>query len=73
MPVAIGCDEANDQRLNDAAEFVECMDGPDGGLGLGCLVFDGDGDDDVDLTDAAAFQRAFTGPQAEIEGAWNLP
>jgi hypothetical protein len=49
-------------ELDDAAEFVECIDGPNGGLGFGCPVFDGDGDEDVDLTDAAAFQRAFTGP-----------
>ncbi len=49
--------------LNDATEFADCMSGPDRDLGSGeCPVFDSDRDNDVDMGDVAAFQRAFTGP-----------
>ena len=50
-------------NLDDAAEFPDCMSGPDGDPGFAeCRVFDSDRDNDVDMGDAAAFQRAFTGP-----------
>ena len=50
-------------NLNDATEFADCVSGPDGDLGFAeCRVFDSDRDNDVDMADAAAFQRAFTGP-----------
>ena len=42
-------------------DFASCMTGPDVPYPSGCNVFDTDGDGDVDLMDAAAFQRAFTG------------
>lgn len=49
--------------LDHAAEFADCMSTPDGDLGYAvCGVFDSDRDNDVDLADAASFQRAFTGP-----------
>lgn len=50
-------------NLDDAAEFPDCMSGPDGDLDFAdCRIFDSDSDNDVDMTDCAAFQRAFTGP-----------
>jgi hypothetical protein len=50
-------------NLDDATEFADCMCGPDRDLGSGeCRVFDSDRDNGVDMADAAAFQRAFTGP-----------
>ncbi|MHC4064061.1 MAG: formylglycine-generating enzyme family protein [Planctomycetota bacterium] len=45
--------------LDDYAQFPACLTGPSGGLGPGCGVFDFNDDDDVDLADFAAFQRAF--------------
>jgi hypothetical protein len=35
---------------------------PESELRVGCSVFDFDDDEDLDLTDFAAFQDAFTGP-----------
>lgn len=51
-----------DVRLDDYAVFASCVSGPDVLYSPGCEVFDSDLDDNVDLTDVAAFQRAFTGP-----------
>ena len=43
-------------------EFEPCLSGPGGGLPLPeCNCFDLDGDNDVDLSDIAQFQNAFTG------------
>ena len=48
--------------LIDYDDFDACLVGPGGGLLLaGCDCFDLDGDNDVDLSDIAKFQRAFTG------------
>jgi len=50
--------------LADHALFHECLVGPTGvayDCGDPCLLGDFDGDGDVDLFDAAGFQRAFTG------------
>ena len=48
--------------LDDHTGFADCLTGPDGMLSTGCEVFDSEDDEDVDLADAATFQRAFTGP-----------
>ena len=42
--------------LADFVVFGDCMAGPGGALEAGCEVFDLDGDQDVDLADAGAFQ-----------------
>jgi hypothetical protein len=48
--------------LADYEDFGECLSGPDGGLPLPkCNCFDLDGDSDIDLSDVAWFQTAFTG------------
>lgn len=50
-------------NLDDMTEFVACLNASGGDPGFAeCHVFDSDRDTDVDLADAAAFQRAFTGP-----------
>jgi hypothetical protein len=41
--------------------FFACLTGPGGGVGPECGDFDADDDGDVDLTDFARFQQAFTG------------
>ena len=46
-------------NLGDFAAFPSCVQGPNGGLGPGCVVFDFDGDSDIDLIDFAGFQGAF--------------
>ena len=46
----------------DAANFVDCLTGPSGGIAnLACTNHDADEDGDVDLWDAAALQVMFTG------------
>lgn len=47
--------------MADFAALVNCLNGPDVPASPDCEVFDLDSDGDVDLADAAAFQRAFTG------------
>jgi hypothetical protein len=48
--------------LSDFGVLEECLEGPELGGGLGCrVVFDTDGDHDLDLHDFAGFQVAFTG------------
>ncbi len=48
--------------LIDYDDFDGCLLGPGSGLPLSeCNCFDLDGDNDVDLSDIAQFQRAFTG------------
>jgi hypothetical protein len=66
------CDGDEDVDLHDAGHFMRCYaaepyQGPEGGLHVGCFVFDFDDDEDLDLTDYAAFQSAFTGP---ITSGW---
>ena len=49
-------------NLDDYDDFEPCLSGPNGGLPLPeCSCFDFDGDNDVDLSDAARFQAEFTG------------
>jgi hypothetical protein len=48
--------------LYDYDDFEPCLSGPSGGLPMpACSCFDLDGDDDVDLSDAAQFQAEFMG------------
>ena len=48
--------------LYDYETFASCITGPDNmALGIPCICFDLDGDDDVDMEDAAEFQRSFGG------------
>jgi hypothetical protein len=49
--------------MTDFTGFVDCLLGPDNGLGATCPCFDFDHQDDVDLADFVVFQQAFTGPQ----------
>ncbi|MCP4589493.1 MAG: hypothetical protein GY842_01985 [bacterium] len=53
------CDSSVDSV--DYTEMVDCISGPDGGLGAGCSVFDWEDDSDVDLVDFAAMQTAYEG------------
>jgi len=60
------CDGDDDVDLHDFGHFQECFaaepyQGPEGGLHVGCSVFDFDDDIDLDLTDYQSFQAAFTG------------
>ena len=49
-------------NLLDYVELNACASGPDGGfVAPSCACFDVDEDQDVDLEDVAAFQRAFSG------------
>lgn len=62
-------DGDGDVDHQDFQNFQRCFaaepyQGPEGGLHVGCSVFDFDDDVDLDLTDYAAFQAAFTGPTA---------
>jgi len=50
-----------DVDLNDALTLAECLLGPDMEPKEKCLIMDLDDDLDVDLWDAAAFQRSFSG------------
>jgi hypothetical protein len=59
-------DGDDDVDLHDFGHFQECFaaepyQGPEGGLHVGCSVFDFDDDIDLDGDDYAAFQAAFTG------------
>ncbi len=48
--------------LIDYDDFDGCVSGPSGGVAApGCNCFDLDGDHDIDLSDIAGFQIAFTG------------
>jgi hypothetical protein len=55
------CNTDGGVDLIDFNGFHPCLFGPGGGLERGCECFDVDQDDDVDLSDVAAFQHAFTG------------
>ena len=56
------CNSTGGVDLLDYGDFNGCLSGPDGGLAApGCSCFDFDGDNDVDLSDAARFQAEFTG------------
>jgi hypothetical protein len=60
-PVHGDCDCDGDVDLTDFDVFIDCMAGPDNGLGANCACCDLDGDADVDIADFAAFQQDFTG------------
>ena len=51
-----------DVDLDDHAVLAGCVRGPDVLYAAECEVFAADRDEDIDLIDVAAFQRAFTGP-----------
>ncbi|UCG17762.1 MAG: hypothetical protein JSV19_06970 [Phycisphaerales bacterium] len=53
------CDGDGDVTLDDYVCLDDCLTGPGGGLLTDCYNFDLDDDNDVDLADFAAFQRAF--------------
>jgi hypothetical protein len=56
------CNETGCVDLVDYGDLEACLTGPDGGLPAPeCNCFDIDGDNDVDLSDAARFQQTFTG------------
>ncbi len=56
------CNSDGGVNLIDYGDFDGCLSGPDGGLPApGCSCFDLDGDSDIDLSDVAEFQAAFTG------------
>jgi hypothetical protein len=56
------CNQDGGVNLFDYDDFDACASGPGGGLvAPSCGCFDLDGDLDVDLRDAATFQRLFTG------------
>ena len=55
--------------LDDHAEFVACMTGPDVEVGAPCRRLDADHDNDVDLKDFAAFQANFTGSEGHSPAA----
>jgi len=55
------CNTDGGVDLIDFNDFQPCFSGPVGGVGSGCRCFDVDQDSDVDLSDVAAFQRAFAG------------
>lgn len=54
-------DEDGDVDTADWADMTTCLDGPGIPHASGCDFFDFDDDSDVDLADATAFQRVFTG------------
>lgn len=54
--------EQTTDPLDDFAHFASCMTGPDGIVSANCEAADTDQDNDADLDDFAAVQRAFTGP-----------
>ncbi|NOT01179.1 MAG: DUF1080 domain-containing protein [Phycisphaerales bacterium] len=55
-------DGDDDVDRDDYADFVTCVNAPQGGLQPGCAVFDFDGDAKIDLLDFAGFQIAFNAP-----------
>jgi len=56
------CDHDGNINLDDYAPLPDCLGGPDVLLGpIECGCFDLNADDDVDLSDFAAFQAALTG------------
>ncbi len=51
-----------DVDVFDFEAFIDCETGPDGGVMVDCEMFDDDGDDDIDWTDAQAFWLVVTLP-----------
>lgn len=57
------CNTDGGVNLLDYEAFEACLTGPLGGMAdSSCVCFDRDGDDDVDITDFAAFQSSFQYP-----------
>ena len=48
--------------VDDVFDFFDCLTGPDTPYAPGCVMARIDGDDDVDLKDAAAFCQYFSAP-----------
>jgi len=62
FPVVPGdCNTDGAADLVDFDSLHPCVTGPEGGLTRGCECYDIDGDEDVDLSDVAEFQRRFYG------------
>jgi len=62
FPLSDGdCNTDGGVDLIDFSGFHPCLSGPGGGVRRDCRCFDVDQDADVDLSDVAAFQQAFTG------------
>jgi hypothetical protein len=60
--VPADCNVDGGVNLYDYATLATCMSGPGAGVfELPCICFDLDGDGDVDMGDAGAFQRMFNG------------
>lgn len=55
------CNADGGVNLFDYADWIACLSGPDHRVPVGCVCFDLDHDDDVDLVDAAEFQMSFAG------------
>lgn len=53
------CDGSGVLDVPDFLALADCVSGPQIAPESGCICADQDGDGDVDLTDAAALQRAF--------------
>lgn len=52
----------DDVDASDAATILDCLHGPDVPVGYECLPADANADQDVDVADIAALQRAATAP-----------
>jgi hypothetical protein len=58
LAVAGDCDGSGVLTIADFESFANCHDGPDAGLGGGCVCADMDADGDVDLADFRLWQLA---------------
>jgi hypothetical protein len=58
-PINCDVDDDGDVELNDFEHLTECMAGPSGAIGTGCMAADFDGDGDVDFVDHRSFELAF--------------
>lgn len=58
-PTLADCTGNHIVDLGDYSIWQECLNGPEGVLGLGCACADLDGDSDVDLRDAAIHSRQY--------------
>lgn len=62
FPLSDGdCNTDGTVDLNDYSDLQPCFAGPGAAVPAGCSCFDVDQDGDVDLTDVAMFQQAYTG------------
>ena len=61
--VALDCDSSRTVDAADVGDFAGCLVGPDSPIDLDCLCADENGDRRVDLRDAGALQRRFSGAE----------